>query len=64
MRVEESELAKAQYRKLAESWLNKNNILQSQVAQVERDTIDVITFLKRKDIEKDRKVIFVYFWPV
>lgn len=34
----------------------ENDALQTQMFQTERDTIDVITFLKKQDQEKDAQV--------
>lgn len=34
----------------------ENDALQVQMHQTERDTIDVITYLKRQDLDKDQQV--------
>ena len=34
----------------------ENDSLQTQIEQTEKDTIDVITYLKRQDQEKDKQV--------
>ena len=34
----------------------ENDALQTQVEQTEKDTIDVVTYLKHQDEEKDKKV--------
>ena len=39
----------------------ENDALQSQMFQTERDTIDVITFLKKQDQDKDTQVWHTYF---
>lgn len=38
----------------------ENDALQTQMFQTERDTIDVITFLKKQDHEKDTQVGIQY----
>ena len=38
--------------------LHENEKLQTQVAQTEKDTIDVISFLKREDEKKNAQVEF------
>ena len=39
--------------------LHENEKLQTQVAQTEKDTIDVISFLKHEDEKKNAQVEFV-----
>ena len=36
--------------------LHENELLQDQMAQTERDTVDVISYLKKEDIRKDDQV--------
>jgi len=53
-----SEKAKQGYRETAKKLLFENEGLQNQMAQAERDTVDVITFLKKEDMKKDDQVWF------
>ena len=46
------------YRETAKKLLFENEGLQNQMAQAERDTVDVITFLKKEDMKKDDQVWF------
>lgn len=52
-RLEIAEKAKQEYRENAKSLMLENDALQNQMVQTERDTIDVITFLKKEDAVKD-----------
>ncbi|XP_076442356.1 basal body-orientation factor 1-like isoform X3 [Babylonia areolata] len=52
-RLDISERAKQDYRESAKKLMLENDALQSQMLATERDTIDVITFLKKQDREKD-----------
>ena len=45
-----------EYRDNARRLVLENDTLQNQVSQTEKDTIDVITYLKRQDQEKDKQV--------
>jgi hypothetical protein len=45
------------YRENAKRLLFENDSLQQQMSQSERDTIDVISFLKQEDMKKDGQVI-------
>ena len=38
----------------------ENEELQNQMAQTERDTVEVISFLKKEDIKKDEQVNFTF----
>lgn len=40
----------------AKRLLYENDSLQQQVSQTERDTIEVIAFLKQEDMKKDEQV--------
>jgi len=40
--------------------LRENEKLQTQVTQTERDTVDVISFLRDEDIKKNNQVNIVY----
>ena len=44
------------FRETARYLVVANDTLQSQVQQTEKDTIDVVTYLKRQDQEKDKQV--------
>lgn len=44
------------YRDSSKRLANHNELLQSQMRQVELDTLDVITFLKGQDQKKDAQV--------
>ena len=46
------------YRENAKHLMLENDALQNQMLQTERDTIDVITFLKKEDAVKDNHVSF------
>ena len=43
-------------RENAKKLMLENDALQTQMFQTERDTIDVITFLKKQDHDKDSQV--------
>ena len=44
--------------------LHENEKLRTQVTQTERDTIDVISFLKREDEKKNAQVEFLQIFVV
>lgn len=44
------------FRENAKKLLYENDSLQQQVSQTERDTIEVISFLKQEDMKKDEQV--------
>lgn len=44
------------FRESTRTLLYENEKLQTQVAQTEKDTIEVISFLKDEDIKKDSQV--------
>ncbi|XP_064602110.1 basal body-orientation factor 1-like [Liolophura sinensis] len=50
------EQAKNEFRDNAKRLMLENDALQTQMVQTEKDTIDVITYLKRQDQEKDNQV--------
>ncbi|KAL5008353.1 hypothetical protein ScPMuIL_013934 [Solemya velum] len=52
-KLEVAERAKQEYRENSKKIIQENEALQSQMLQTERDTIDVITYLKKQDHEKD-----------
>nr|KAG5703549.1 hypothetical protein BaRGS_020183 [Batillaria attramentaria] len=55
-RLDISEKSKIEYRENAKKLMMENDALQSQMLATERDTIDVITHLKKKDHEKDMQL--------
>ncbi|KAL4237666.1 hypothetical protein ACF0H5_002380 [Mactra antiquata] len=52
-RLNIAENSKQEYRENAKQLMLENDALQNQMLQTERDTIDVITFLKKEDAVKD-----------
>ncbi|KAI0241902.1 Basal body-orientation factor 1 [Lamellibrachia satsuma] len=55
-RLEIAEQAKTKYRDSSHRLLLENESLQGQMRQTEKDTIDVINYLKHQDQEKDRQM--------
>ena len=55
-RLGSTEAAKNEYRDNTRTLLRENEKLQVQVSQTEKDTIEVISFLKLEDIRKDEKI--------
>ncbi|XP_041353733.1 basal body-orientation factor 1-like [Gigantopelta aegis] len=51
-----SERAKQEFRESAKKLMLENDALQTQMINTEQDTIDVITYLKKQDQEKDLKL--------
>eukprot|EP00112_Aurelia_sp_Birch-Aquarium-sp1_P001158 Seg112.7 transcript_id=Seg112.7/GoldUCD/mRNA.D3Y31 product="Basal body-orientation factor 1" protein_id=Seg112.7/GoldUCD/D3Y31 len=51
-----TERAKQEYRESAKKLLFENESLQNQVAQTERDTVEVVSYLKKADIKKDGQI--------
>ncbi|PVD25507.1 hypothetical protein C0Q70_13163 [Pomacea canaliculata] len=45
--------SKQEYRENAKKLMVENEALQSQMLQTERDTIDVVTYFKKQDAQKD-----------
>ena len=43
-------------RDTAETLGNENDTLRDQMRQTEKDTIDVISYLKKQDVDKDTEV--------
>ena len=43
-------------RDIANTLANDNDTLRGQMRQTEKDTIDVVTFLKKQDLDKDIEV--------
>ena len=63
--MESSEKFKKEYRDNAKKLLVENETLQDKLTRAEKDTIQVISFLKAEDTKKDEKVtldIFCFFW--
>ncbi|KXJ08501.1 basal body-orientation factor 1 [Exaiptasia diaphana] len=50
------EKSRTEYRDNAKRLLYENDALQQQVSQTEKDTIEVIAFLKQEDMKKDEQV--------
>ena len=44
------------FRENARRLVLENESLNTQMRQTEKDTIDVVTYLKRQDLEKDKQV--------
>lgn len=55
-RLGSTEAAKNEYRENTRTLLRENEKLQVQVSQTEKDTIEVISFLKAEDIRKEEKI--------
>lgn len=51
-------------RDTAETLSNENDTLRDQMRQTEKDTIDVISYLKKQDVDKDTEVDRVILSPV
>ena len=49
------------YRETAKKLVYDNEALQNQMVQTERDTIDVISFLKKEDMKKDDQVTLIVY---
>lgn len=55
-RLGSTEAAKNEYRDNTRTLLRENEKLQVQVSQTEKDTIEVISFLKAEDVRKEEKI--------
>uniref|UniRef100_A0A0B7AKK6 Basal body-orientation factor 1 n=1 Tax=Arion vulgaris TaxID=1028688 RepID=A0A0B7AKK6_9EUPU len=55
-RVDIAEKAKQEFRENAKRLMFENDILQTQMFQNERDTIDIITYLKKQDEDKETQL--------
>lgn len=53
-----SERIKNEYRDNAKKLLVENETLQNKLVQAEKDTVQVISFLKAEDIKKEEQVRF------
>eukprot|EP00794_Sanderia_malayensis_P017759 gene17759-19532_t len=51
-----SERTKQEYRESAKKLLTENEQLQNQMLQTERDTVEVVAFLKKEDLKKDEQI--------
>jgi hypothetical protein len=56
-KLESSERIKKEYRDNAKKLLVENETLQTKLTQAEKDTVQVISFLKDEDIKKQEQVI-------
>ncbi|CAF0959226.1 unnamed protein product [Rotaria sordida] len=48
--------SRKQYRGIAGNLANENETLRDQLRQTEKDTIDVVTLLKKQDLDKDSEI--------
>ena len=55
-KLESSEKIKKEYRDNAKKLLVENESLQSKLVQAEKDTVQVISFLKAEDVKKEEQV--------
>nr|XP_032803836.1 basal body-orientation factor 1 isoform X2 [Petromyzon marinus] len=55
-RLEATERSRGEYREAARRMAQSNNELFQQLGSVERDSIDVISYMKSQDLEKDRLI--------
>ncbi|ELU12903.1 hypothetical protein CAPTEDRAFT_173951, partial [Capitella teleta] len=55
-RLDVAEKSRAEYRDNARRLVAENEGLHTQMSQTEKDTIDVVTYLKRQDLEKDKQI--------
>jgi len=55
-RLDVAEKSKGEFRENAKRLMLENDALQTQMFQTERDTIDVVTFLKKQDHDKDSQI--------
>ncbi|XP_003389088.1 PREDICTED: basal body-orientation factor 1-like [Amphimedon queenslandica] len=55
-RYEATEKSRVEYRENTQRLITENDSLQSAINKTEKDTIEVITFLKKKDTQKDQEV--------
>ena len=60
-KLESTEKIKKEYRDNAKKLLVENETLQNQLTQAEKDTIQVISFLKAEDTKKEEKVTYILF---
>ncbi|XP_019374386.1 PREDICTED: basal body-orientation factor 1 isoform X1 [Gavialis gangeticus] len=55
-RLEVTEISRAEYREASRLLAKKNEDLAWQQRRVEKDTVEVISFLKKQDVEKDKQI--------
>ncbi|XP_025057014.1 basal body-orientation factor 1 isoform X2 [Alligator sinensis] len=55
-RLEVTEISRAEYREAARLLAKNNEDLAWQQRRVEKDTVEVISFLKKQDVEKDKQI--------
>lgn len=56
-KLESSERVRREYRENAKQLLTENETLQDKLAQSEKDTIQVISFLKSEDLKKEEQIV-------
>ncbi|CAF3772511.1 unnamed protein product [Rotaria sp. Silwood1] len=56
VRLNMIDASRKQYRDIAGNLSNENETLRDQLRQTEKDTIDVVTFLKKQDVDKDTQI--------
>lgn len=55
-KLDATEKSRSEYRDKARKLLSENELLQNQMSATERDTIEVISYLKKEDIQKDQLI--------
>lgn len=55
-KLDATENSRSEYRDKARKLLAENDLLQTQMSATERDTIEVISYLKKEDISKDQLI--------
>ena len=55
-KLDATEQSRTEYRDKARKLLSENELLQNQMSATERDTIEVISYLKKEDIQKDQLI--------
>lgn len=55
-RLNMMEHAREHYRGAAKELMGENEDLRDHMKQIEKDTIDVVSFLKKQDLEKDTEI--------
>ncbi|CAF4366775.1 unnamed protein product, partial [Rotaria sp. Silwood2] len=56
VRLNMIDASRKQYRDIAGNLVNENETLRDQLRQTEKDTIDVVSFLKKQDLDKDSEI--------
>lgn len=57
-RLEVTESSRVEYREAARRLARANEELTNQQCRAEKDTLDIVAFLKKKELEKDTQVSF------